>query len=137
MKKFFLSAILIVSFFVFAVFYKPGSSTLITTTGTPSPGTGSKNGYKDGTFNGNAISEYYGTIQVAAVISNGKLVDVKFLQYPTDRPTSTMINNNALPQLRTEAIAAQSAKIDAVSGASETSPAFIKSLESALVAASA
>jgi len=103
----------------------------------PTPATKSKGLYIDGTYNGDAITEYYGVIQVAAVITNGKLVDVKFLQYPTDRRTSAMINQQALPQLKSEAIAAQSANIDAVSGASETSPAFIQSLASALSKAKA
>ena len=103
----------------------------------PTPVTKPKGLYVDGTYSGDAIAEYYGVIQVAAVIVNGKLADVKFLQYPTDRATSAMINQQALPQLKSEAIAAQSANIDAVSGASETSPAFIRSLASALSKAKA
>ena len=58
------------------------------------------------------------------------------LQYPTDRQTSAMINADALPTLKSEALQAQSANINAVSGASETSPAFIKSLATALSKAS-
>jgi len=101
---------------------------------TPTPVILPKGQYKDGTYDGNAVENNYGTIQVAAVISNGKLVDVKFLQYP-NHGNSMQVNSYALPILKSEAIAAQSANIDAVSGASETSPAFIESLGSALAMA--
>jgi len=87
--------------------------------------------YKNGTYTGNSINEYYGSIQVAAIISGGKLSNISFLQYP-NYGNSGNINSYALPILRSEAISAQSANIDAVSGASETSPAFIASLDSAL-----
>jgi uncharacterized protein with FMN-binding domain len=87
--------------------------------------------YKNGTYTGNAVAQYYGDVQVQAVISGGKLVDVLFLQYP-NHGNSSEVNAYALPILRSEAITAQSANIDAVSGASETSPAFIASLSSAL-----
>lgn len=43
-----------------------------------------------------------------------------------------MINNQAMPMLRSEAIQAQSANVDTVSGATMTSEAFIQSLQSAL-----
>jgi uncharacterized protein with FMN-binding domain len=58
------------------------------------------------------------------------------LQYPSDRRTSIAINRRALPVLRSEAIAAQSANVDIVSGATLTSEAFIESLGAALREAS-
>lgn len=91
--------------------------------------------YKDGTYTGPSVDAYYGLVQVAAVIQGGKLTNVKILNYPQDRGTSVEINSQALPILVSEAIQAQSANIDAVSGASETSPAFIQSLTSALAKA--
>lgn len=91
--------------------------------------------YKDGTYTGNSIDAYYGNIQVAAVIQNGKLSDVQILDYPRDRQTSQNINGQALPMLISEAIQAQSANINEISGASETSPAFKQSLASALAQA--
>jgi uncharacterized protein with FMN-binding domain len=92
--------------------------------------------YKNGTYTGVVADAYYGNIQVAAVISGGHLSDVQILDYPRDRNTSVRINTNALPILKTEAIKAQSAKVNAVSGASETSRAFVESLSSALFKAS-
>jgi uncharacterized protein with FMN-binding domain len=74
---------------------------------------------------------------VKATISGGKLTDVTFLQYPNDRNTSVYINQQAMPQLRAEALQAQSAKVDGVSGASDSSAAFVQSLASALAKAKA
>ena len=69
------------------------------------------------------------------IILNGKINDIQFLKYPTKGGTSREISSFSLPKLKQEAITAQSANIDAVSGASYTSPAFIKSLSSALAKA--
>ncbi len=94
-----------------------------------------KRKYKDGTYTGSVADAYYGNVQVQAVIKGGKLVDVIFLEYPQDRETSININSQALPILKEEAIQAQSAKVDSVSGASATSPAFVESLKAALILA--
>jgi uncharacterized protein with FMN-binding domain len=91
--------------------------------------------YADGSYTGNAIDAYYGIVQVKAVIQNGRLADVQFLQYPNDRSTSVEISSQAMPLLTQEAIQAQSAKVDGVSGATQTSLAFAQSLGSALVKA--
>ncbi|MEI8174896.1 MAG: FMN-binding protein [bacterium] len=88
--------------------------------------------YNDGEYVGDSVDAYYGNVQVKAIISGGKLTDIQFLDYPQDRGTSVRINSRALPILKKEAIKAQSANVNTVSGASETSPAFIKSLASAL-----
>ncbi len=88
--------------------------------------------YRDGSFTGSVEDAYYGLIQIKAVISGGRLSDVQFLQYPNDNGTSISINTQAMPILRDEAIAAQSANVDIVSGASDSSPAFVRSLTSAL-----
>lgn len=93
--------------------------------------------YNDGTYVGASANAYYGNVQVKAIISNGKLTDVQFVDYPRDRNTSVRINSRALPILKKEAIVAQSANINAVSGASATSPAFIRSLSDALSQAKA
>lgn len=94
-----------------------------------------KGQYVDGTYTGSAADAYYGLVQVQAVIQGGRLVGVNFLQYPNDRNTSRQINSQAMPWLKQEAIAAQSARVSGVSGASDTSQAFIESLGSALAKA--
>ena len=88
--------------------------------------------YVDGTYTGASADAYYGYIQVQAIIKNGKIVDVVFLQHPSDRTTSREINDQAMPHLKQEAISAQTAHVDGVSGATDTSQAFVQSLDSAL-----
>lgn len=88
--------------------------------------------YKDGTYTGNVADAFYGNLQVQAVIKGGRITDVIFLQYPNDRETSIAINTQAMPLLKQEAIAAQSAQVDGVSGATASSGAFVESLGNAL-----
>lgn len=88
--------------------------------------------YKNGTYTGNVADAYYGNVEVKAIITNGKISDVVFLQYPNDRSTSIEINTQAMPLLKSEAIQAQSASVNIVSGATETSGAFKESLANAL-----
>ncbi len=91
--------------------------------------------YKDGTFAGKVADAYYGNMQVAAVISDGKIADVKFLQYPSDQSKSLEISNQSMPILKSEAISIQSARVDMLSGATQTSEAFNESLADALTQA--
>lgn len=88
--------------------------------------------YKDGTYKGDTVDAYYGYVQIEATVSNGKIADVKFLQYPNDRRTSIFINSQAMPYLSQEAIQVQNANVDTISGATQTSKAFRRSLQSAL-----
>jgi uncharacterized protein with FMN-binding domain len=88
--------------------------------------------YKDGTYTGDAADAYYGYIQVKATVTGGNLTNVTFLQYPSDRGTSIEINRQAMPMLTREAIVAQSADVNGVSGATDSSIAFRESLSSAL-----
>ncbi|MCE9541798.1 FMN-binding protein [Candidatus Kaiserbacteria bacterium] len=153
MKKFIASTTFILAFAVFAVFQNAtAQSNLIAvdsavpttapatedtsalppkkeiaTTAAPSEGK-----YKDGTYTGVSAYAYYGQVQVQVKIANGKIADVTFLDYPQDRGTSRQINSYAMSQLTQEAIAAQSANVNGVSGASDTSEAFKQSLTSAL-----
>lgn len=91
--------------------------------------------YSDGSYTGTATDAYYGTVQVEAIIQNGKIADVVFLQHPNMHENSIFINGQAMPLLTQEAIQAQSAQVDGVSGATFTSAAFKESLASALMKA--
>lgn len=91
--------------------------------------------YKDGTYTGPVEDAFYGNVQVQTTISGGKITDVQFLKYPHDALRSMAINTIAMPNLKQEAIIAQNAQVDVVSGATDTSNAFIQSLQSALVQA--
>jgi len=101
----------------------------------PTPTTNDRSLYKDGEYTGSAVDAFYGLVQVKAVIQGGKLADVQFLEYPNDRRTSIRINSIAMPYLTSEAIQAQTANVDVISGATLTSEAFAQSLDSALNAA--
>ncbi len=92
-------------------------------------------GYKNGTYQGPAVDAYYGLVQVQVTIQNGAIQNVQFLQYPSDRRTSQEINAQAMPWLQQEAIQADSANVDIISGATLTSEGFQMSLQSALQAA--
>jgi uncharacterized protein with FMN-binding domain len=91
--------------------------------------------YKDGTYTGNVENASYGNIQVAAIISGGKLSNVQILQYPSDRRNSISVNSQALPILISETIQSQNANVNVVSGATHSSEAFVLSLQSALAQA--
>lgn len=90
----------------------------------------------DGTYAGPVTDAYYGPMQIQVSIQGGRLTALKVLKYPSDRRTSVRINREALPMLRDEAISAQSADVDIISGATLSSKAFIQSLDGALRKAS-
>lgn len=96
----------------------------------PSPRTNAT--YKDGTYIGDIADAFYGNIQIKAMIKNGKIVNIIFLDYPQDRRTSININTQAMPMLKEEVIQAQNSNVDVISGATQTSEAFNVSLASAL-----
>jgi uncharacterized protein with FMN-binding domain len=104
-------------------------------TATPTPTSAPKGQYKDGSYTGSVEDAFYGNIQVQAKISGGKITDVVFLQFPNDNRTSIFINSQADPMLTQEAIQAQNANVDIVSGASASSGAFKLSLANALAQA--
>lgn len=101
----------------------------------PTPAPRPTGQYVDGSYTGSAANAYYGTVQVKAIVSGGRIADVQFLQYPNDRSNSRYINSQAMPLLTKEAIQTQSAQVNGVSGATFTSQAFIQSLASALTQA--
>ncbi len=83
-------------------------------------------------IDGAVVQTQFGDIQVRIVESAGKLVDIQALQLPSDRRRSLEISSYAEPVLHDEALQAQSAQIDTVSGATYTSEAYRESLQSAL-----
>jgi uncharacterized protein with FMN-binding domain len=103
-----------------------------TATAPAAPQQASSGQYKDGTYNGPEVDAFYGLVQVQVVVKNGKIANVQFLEYPNDRRTSQRINSFAVPTLQQEAMQAQSASVDWISGATLTSQAFQMSLQSAL-----
>lgn len=101
----------------------------------PAAGVAAAPTYRNGTFQGQPVDAYYGLVQVQVSIQGGAVKSVQFLQYPNDRRTSRQINDIAMPYLQQEAIQAQSASVDIISGATLTSQGFEMSLQSALQSA--
>jgi uncharacterized protein with FMN-binding domain len=93
----------------------------------PSPGSSTTR-----TYTGPVVENPYGPVQIAVVEQGGKIVDVKALQLPTEHRLSQEISEQVAPMLRTEALQAQSAEINVVSGATLTSEGFASSLQAAL-----
>jgi uncharacterized protein with FMN-binding domain len=81
---------------------------------------------------GEDVSYQYGDIQLKATVSGGKVTEVSVAKANVTDPRSESIDEAALPQLREEALSAQSSQINGVSGASYTSAAYKQSLQSAL-----
>lgn len=153
MKKIIISGAVIILFGAYAFFLRSKNDSMPTnsvpsettnpdadqTNTTPIDKPTATSGWKDGTYTGTSIDFAYGKMQVAAVISGGKLTDVKFLNYPQNPRESLQRSNRAIPILKSEAINSQSANVNlnSVSGATDDVAAFNKSLASALTQAKA
>ncbi len=85
---------------------------------------------------GPEVDNPYGPVQVEVTLQGRKLVDLAALQLPSDRRFSRQISDYVGPILRQEALKAQSANIDIISGATFTSEAYVRSLQAALDSAS-
>ena len=85
---------------------------------------------KSGTFTGPAVFVNYGTVQVKITVSNGRITDAVAVQAPGGR--NDRYTQMAVPILKQQTLAAQSANIKGASGASYTSYGWFKSLQGAL-----
>jgi uncharacterized protein with FMN-binding domain len=84
------------------------------------------------TYTGDAAQTMWGPVQVQITVTNGKITSVRPTQVPNDNFRDQEINSYAVPILNQEVVQAQSARIDAVSGATVTSDGYVQSLQSAL-----
>jgi uncharacterized protein with FMN-binding domain len=85
------------------------------------------------TFTGDAVTMRYGIVQVKITVQGGKIIDAQAVQAPTG--SNDRYTQKAVPRLREQTIAAQSANIQGVSGASFTSYGWYTSLASAIAKA--
>lgn len=106
----------------------PSSSAASPSAASPSAASSSGTSTADGAVE----STPYGPLQVQVTVAAGRITDVTAVQYPSDQRRSQQINAMALPELRSQALAAQSARIDGVSGATLTTEGYVASLQSAL-----
>lgn len=81
---------------------------------------------------GDAIMTKFGNVQVQITVENGRITASEVTQVPWSDRKDQQINGRAVPVLNAEAVDAQSADIDMVSGATYTSEAYIRSLQSAI-----
>ena|SRR5450830_732632 len=87
---------------------------------------------KSGTFTGATAQTRWGPVQVRIVVANGKITSADAIRYPSGNGNDAQINAYAIPQLNAEAVAANSAKIDMISGATVTSGGYLQSLQNAV-----
>jgi uncharacterized protein with FMN-binding domain len=93
---------------------------------------GSAGSATSGTYTGASVMTRWGVVQVQITVFDGKITAAQAVEYPQANPRDRQINAYALPVLAQEATQAQSANIDAVSGATVTSDGYIQSLQSAI-----
>ncbi|SFI77308.1 FMN-binding protein [Amycolatopsis sacchari] len=98
---------------------------------TAPPASQAPSGSNGSTVDGPVVDSDYGPYQVRVTFSGSRITDVTLITEPGDRH-SQRIANRAAPTLRQEALQAQSAHIDTVSGATATSEAYAQSLQGAL-----
>ena len=89
------------------------------------------NTLKDGTYTSVASPNAYGEIQLQVKVEDGKITTITTVKAPT-HGRSQSVNAQAIPELTDRAISAQSSDIQFVSGATETSTAFVNSLQDAI-----
>ncbi|TKT04890.1 FMN-binding protein [Streptomyces lasalocidi] len=83
------------------------------------------------TVTGDAAQTQYGVVQVRLTVAGGKITKAEAVQAPKGG-RSDSVTADAVPRLNREAVAAQGADIDAVSGATYTSAGYRQSLQSAI-----
>lgn len=114
-----------------------GSSptTTPTTGGTPSQNSVSTSTTASSTTRsatGTDVQYRYGDIQLKVTEDGSKITDIGVVQEGATDGRSYQINSQAVPMLQSEAMSAQSAQIDGVSGATYTSQAYAQALQSAI-----
>ena len=110
-------------------------TTSSTPAATPTPASTPQSSGVSGTFTGAAGNTRYGPVQVQITVVNNKITNAIALTYPTGSFRDQQINQQAIPYLIQETLAAQSANIQGVGGASYTSQGWVDSLQSALTKA--
>ncbi len=99
------------------------------------PDQGQQQNQQPVTINGGTAQTVQGPVQVQVTIAAGRIADIKVLQRPSGDARHEEVSAFSLPKLKAQALQAQSAQIDGVSGATATSGGYRSSLQSALDAA--
>ena len=119
-------------------FHVPDDGSIAVANGPSTTGTGDTTGQANTaqqgtrTVDGATVQTRFGPVQVRVTIEGSSVTEITAVQLPDGDRRSVQISSRAEPTLRSEALAAQSANIDGVSGATYTSLAYARSLQSAL-----
>ena len=150
MKRIVIALLSTISGLVLLFSYPTSTNKLVTADAAPVAGTGTTTGAaatgaaaaptaaapaaaaKSGTFTGATAQTRWGPVQVRIVVANGKITSADAIRYPSGNGNDAQINAYAIPQLNAEAVAANSAKIDMISGATVTSGGYLQSLQNAI-----
>lgn len=89
-------------------------------------------GLKDGSYTGTASSNMYEDVVVTIKVSGGRIASSSMDVSNMEESESSRIVSRAEKSLNTQAVSAQSAHIDGVSGATSTSESYVQSLQSAI-----
>lgn len=113
---------------------RPSATNLGSPGTTPATGLSSPAGQSGTTrtVTGPVVQTPFGPVQVRAASQGRRITNVTAVQLPSDTAYSQLLSQSAGPELRREALTAQSARIDGVSGATYTSNGYARSLQSAL-----
>ena len=84
------------------------------------------------TYLGDAVGTRWGDVQVQITVASGVITAVDAVEVPSGNQRDIEINDRAVPILAAEALQAQSADVDTVSGATVTSDGYLASLQSAI-----
>lgn len=106
-----------------------------TSTGSTTTTTSGGTTYKDGTYTGTTVQHRYGSVTVTVTISGGKITNVTAQALDPGDGRSRSIDSQAVPIMKQEVLAANSANVQTLSGATYTTSAYITSLQSALAKA--
>jgi uncharacterized protein with FMN-binding domain len=104
----------------------PDATAPLSTTTTTAPGNGTR------TIVGPVVTNEWGEVEVSVTLAGTRITGVQPLRLPDDNSHSAALSRTAAPILRREALEAQSAEIDLVSGATITSQSYVESLQAAL-----
>jgi uncharacterized protein with FMN-binding domain len=112
-----------------------GTNKSTSTSNTNTTTTSGSTSYKNGTYTGTTVQHRYGSVTVTVTISGGKITDVSAQALDPGDRRSQSIDSQAVPIMKSEVLAANSANVQTLSGATYTTTAYVTSLQSALAKA--
>jgi uncharacterized protein with FMN-binding domain len=110
-----------------------GGTTVASATSAQAPAVaGARSASGSKTYTGDSVQTRWGPVQVQITVVDGKITAAEAVVFPSGNHRDVEINSYAVPTLNDEAVQAQSADIDMVSGATVTSEGYLSSLQSAI-----